>query len=1495
MAEQAPPNNGKKGNARRTKSNGSSKPERRASKSKIELMAEDDDDYSTMVDDARAVLAIEYGTAPMSPSEIVLVMQGWNKVLAFTTMFSEALSLKWRHMVHPDTYSKKPKKMWRAIGKVERNEDLLALCMGPRLQDLEELLIGFLDGVFRSFCPKEQRVSREAYRPIQDDVTLIRKEGEMTLECESVEDYTRLFARCGVEPHYWIFFCEAFLWCMKTHVPYGQDDDAEDLENGRDSAYAKAIRITAMKAIDGYVGLRSQMEKDIFQKGVTRFWARLDQPTRLGFGEQFYRTLLAQNPQMLDFFSKTDMDSLAIHFMATLDLLVKSIRELGTTGNFRKALDMLAEVHRQRRIPTFTYAIVGAHLLECLKGSLEAEEQLTKDDPYPVTAKQLTQAYAVLYTEVMSIVYYPMLLEEKKVAKALDFYEKIQVELNWTGAQLRRRMLKVEQEIAASGTYTQTAQEIELGARLAWRNSAKCIGRISWNTLQVRDCRKVTEPMKIFEELNEHLRIATAGTNIQSVMTVFKPQGPNETLGTRFWSSQIVRYACYKNLDGSLVGDPANLELTEYLLANELWDPPETTTPFDVLPLVLKKPGRKIPYIYEVPKEFIFEVNIEHPTRPEVLELGYKWTTVPAITNFKMNLGGVVYANIPFNGWFVSTEIVRNLMERYSAGAPMAKIMGIDPKVNPFWEQMAYYEWEVAVLHSFQKNGFTIVDPNTVGKSFCTHVRREREDFGRECPGQWSWIGGLVGPTNPTWHLEMRDFLLFPQYEYCMEGVAFYGGLAASESKSITDGTATTDDMSVESFLMKEETARLKVLISYGSETGNAEAAARRLKRELQLLKPTVIALNDLAKDLGSVKKRSFTHVVFLCSTFGKGQPPSNAEDFFAKQIPPGMFGDVKYAVLAFGSTLYPDFCKAGSQLDRKISTNGGTKMIPVNKIDDAAGGDGDIVEWISLVKRMIMPPHVEEEIAAAKRIMSGKPPENVLEWTGQTAPESKYPDDAGGCMCILNEELVPNHEEGSKSIRKITFQLPPTSKYETGDHLCVYPVNRQSMVERFLKCFEFELSTAARSQENYPHKSNWFKSNTNDSVEEAVKWQSEQMFELYLIENDDKDPSDVFFPTPICLRDLLKQKVDLSLSARNVVDLLALFQKQLDEFSATLEPEILEEFTVTEIVHKFYSTTATILEQDADKTTDAVDAFIANYPSIVAFLEDFKELFLLDFGKDSLGLANSNVMMPLAEVLVILPRLQPRYYSISSSSNTGKPSEVTVTVGVLKTTTSKGVPIEGVCSHYLAGLQAGKDRAKISVSTSSFRLPEDGKAPILMVGTGTGLSPLMGFLEDKAAAHKKSKKDVGPIHLFFGCRTETDFIYKDLIESLDKDKIIELHLALSRSKEVPKKYVQHKIADMGKRACDILKHPDSHYYVCGDARMADACFEACIGVLRVHGVMSRVAAVQYLKQMQLEGRWQTDVWGIVSHFEDAKKSIEEKKRMKAKLWLSRLAGGEDD
>lgn len=48
------------------------------------------------------------------------------------------------------------------------------------------------------------------------------------------------------------------------------------------------------------------------------------------------------------------------------------------------------------------------------------------------------------------------------------------------------RLEEITMEIDSTGTYQLTFEELAFGARQAWRNAPRCIGRIQWSNLQVR-------------------------------------------------------------------------------------------------------------------------------------------------------------------------------------------------------------------------------------------------------------------------------------------------------------------------------------------------------------------------------------------------------------------------------------------------------------------------------------------------------------------------------------------------------------------------------------------------------------------------------------------------------------------------------------------------------------------------------------------------------------------------------------------------------------------------------------------------------------------------------------------------------------------------------------------------------------------------------------------------------------------------------------------------
>ena len=70
------------------------------------------------------------------------------------------------------------------------------------------------------------------------------------------------------------------------------------------------------------------------------------------------------------------------------------------------------------------------------------------------------------------------------------------------------------------------------------------------------------------------------------------------------------------------------------------------------------------------------------------------------------------------------------------------------------------------VVHSFRKDGASIVDHHTASQQFMTHDLREKRE-GRECPAQWSWIvPPLGGSLTQVFHHEMRHFNKDPRFVY---------------------------------------------------------------------------------------------------------------------------------------------------------------------------------------------------------------------------------------------------------------------------------------------------------------------------------------------------------------------------------------------------------------------------------------------------------------------------------------------------------------------------------------------------------------------------------------------------------------------------------------------------------------------------------------------------------------------------------------------------------
>jgi nitric-oxide synthase len=319
---------------------------------------------------------------------------------------------------------------------------------------------------------------------------------------------------------------------------------------------------------------------------------------------------------------------------------------------------------------------------------------------------------------------------------------------------LNARLGAVRADIESTGTYQHTHGELLFGARVAWRNASRCIGRLYWRSLVVRDLRTVTEPDEIFVELTNHLSLAGQRERsvIRPMISVFAPHRPGVT-ATRLWNEQLIRYAGHRHLDGSVVGDPRYTEFTDTMHTLGWRGKPDQ--PFDVLPIALESPSGEV-RLYDLPESAVWEVPIGHPELRWFAELGVRWHAVPAISSMRMSIGGVSYPLAPFNGWYMGTEIgARNLGDanRYNLLPLVAERMGLDMRTErTLWRDRALVELNRAVLWSFDQAGVKLSDHHSESQRFLAHIASEQK-AGRATPADWSWIvPPMSGSTTGVFH-----------------------------------------------------------------------------------------------------------------------------------------------------------------------------------------------------------------------------------------------------------------------------------------------------------------------------------------------------------------------------------------------------------------------------------------------------------------------------------------------------------------------------------------------------------------------------------------------------------------------------------------------------------------------------------------------------------------------------------------------------------------------
>jgi len=613
--------------------------------------------------------------------------------------------------------------------------------------------------------------------------------------------------------------------------------------------------------------------------------------------------------------------------------------------------------------------------------------------------------------------------------------------------------------------------------------------------------------------------------------------------------------------------------------------------------------------------------------------------------------------------------------------------------------------------------------------------------------------------------------------------------------------------------------------VFFGSQTGTAEGYARTIMEEARE-KGFDAQMCDLT-DFNADELKDAKLAIFLMATYGEGEPTDNAADFYSwmqnkdGDIEDGFLDGLKFTVFGLGNTQYEHYNRMGKLTDKHIETLGGERVFELGEGDDDGTLEDDFEAWVErLWPKLVKTFHPDPEkiLGARARSVSigGHTTKKVtLQFKSEVVSASQG-------------KLTPPPSQINSSTKH--FFTSPSVTVQTNKEL--RNVKKGSDIGS-TRHVELDLTGSKLS---YVTADNLgiLPENDDELVNALAASQGFNLDATIVIAASPgaTTPFKHMFPTPCTVRDVLTKYLDIHGLCRHAIAAHILAYVKDDS----------EREWLSNLLDK-----ANKAEYKADIEDGGLcigELISANGPL-------------------------SSARIPLDDLMHIVPFLQPRLYTISSSSSTF-PTSVHITVSVTENDVTskvfnKGKPrkFTGVCSGFLRNLKPSVSKCGIFVRPSTFRLPPSLGTPIILIGPGTGLAPMRALLQEREFQGKKTKTSAGRNTLFFGCRRrDEDYIYKDELEAYEKSgTITKLHTAFSREGG-NKVYVQHLLAK-DENATQIITDLDAggYIYVCGATNMGTDVMEAFVVMFMEKYHIGRPQAVEEIKKLQKKGRYVQELW----------------------------------
>ncbi|TKY86501.1 hypothetical protein EX895_004650 [Sporisorium graminicola] len=703
---------------------------------------------------------------------------------------------------------------------------------------------------------------------------------------------------------------------------------------------------------------------------------------------------------------------------------------------------------------------------------------------------------------------------------------------------------------------------------------------------------------------------------------------------------------------------------------------------------------------------------------------------------------------------------------------------------------------------------------------------------------------------------------------YLFRDSLFGGAVKDTGSKLANGASLAASDEGGADFVSKLKSQKKRIAIFYGSQTGTAEEYATKLAKEAKARFGTSsLVLDPEEYEFDKLDQMpEDTVAVFVMATYGEGEPTDNAVglmEFIEAETPEFSNGserleNLNYVIFGLGNRTYEHFNAVARKLDARLQSLGAKRIGERGEGDDDKSMEEDYLAWKdSMFESLAATLDFQEggggDVADFKVTeLADHPHDKVYqgELSARALLGTKGIHDAKNPYNAVIKEARELFVEGTadRTCVHVEFDIEGSGiSYQHGDHIAVWAHNPEQEVDRVL----------------------------------AVLGLLDKRTTVIDVESLDPTLAKVPFPVPTTYEAVFRHYIDISSHAsRQTLNNFAKFAPS-PEIQAKLEKVCANKETFQAEIGSRLLKTAEAMQWIAGDSLDA----------------------------DVRTIKSWNI--PFDRVISDLPRVGPRFYSISSSPKM-HPKSVHITAVVLRYQANKSGPwVYGLATNFISAIKMQKNneqptgpadprfgtpkylldgprgaytkegqfRAPIHIRRSNFRLPTSPKIPVIMVGPGTGVAPFRSFVQDRVCSAEKALeksngkapeealKDWGNIWLFYGCRkADEDFLYRDewpqYAQKLGGKFLMET--SLSREKFKPdgsKLYVQDLIWERRKQIAEDILERKAYIYICGEAKGMAQDVEGIFAKILEEAKGSADEAKKEMKLLKERSRLLLDVW----------------------------------